>query len=110
HDRGQQGRSGVALQALRLCSRAPTREVSDIAAAGGRNDMMTSVHPDKLPSGVLEKLSRANHGLTARYPGEPATRQPVHGVYGGAHLFKANTVQRMGQLAPSAVREYAPAA
>src|SRR5262245_50335710 len=71
-----------------------------------RNDMMTSVHPDKLPSGVLEKLSRANHALTARYPGEPATRQPVHVVYGGAHLFKANTVQRMGQLALSAVREY----
>ncbi|HEX4802978.1 MAG TPA: phosphoenolpyruvate kinase [Myxococcaceae bacterium] len=70
--------------------------------------MITSVNPDKLPSGVLEKLRRANHALTARYPGEPASRQPVHVVYGGAHLFKANTVQRMGELALSAVREHAP--
>ena len=70
--------------------------------------MMTSVHQDKLPSGLLEKLRQANAAHAARYPGEPAPRQPVHVVYGGAHLFKASTVQRMGQLALSAVREYAP--
>ena len=71
--------------------------------------MMTSLHQDKLPSGLLEKLRQANAAHAARYPGEPASRQPVHVVYGGAHLFKENTVQRMGQLALSAVREYAPA-
>lgn len=70
--------------------------------------MMTNAHLDKLPSGLLEKLRLANAALAARYPGEPPSRQPVHVVYGGAHLFKANTAHRMGQLALSAVREYAP--
>ena len=51
-------------------------------------DMITIVHQDKLPSGMLDKLRRANAAHGARYPGEPASRQPVHVVYGGAHLFK----------------------
>ena len=34
-----------------------------------------------------------------RYPGEPAARQPVHTVYGGAQLYRAETTQRLGELA-----------
>ncbi len=70
--------------------------------------MDTSVYAEKLPSGIIENLRRANAAIATRYPGEPSSRQPVHVVYGGAHLFKANTVQRMGQLALAALREYAP--
>jgi len=35
-------------------------------------------------------------------------RQPVHVVYGGAHLFKSDTVRKLGALAERALAEYAP--
>ncbi len=35
-------------------------------------------------------------------------RQPVHVVYGGAHLFKSDTVVKLGKLAERAFAEYAP--
>ena len=43
-------------------------------------------------------------------PFSGARRQPVHTVYGGAHLFRADTAQRMGTLASAALEEYAPTA
>ena len=47
----------------------------------------------------FDMLARANRASSARYPGEPETRQPVHTVYGGAQLYKADSTQRLGQLA-----------
>ena len=47
-------------------------------------------------------------GFAKRYPGETAWRQPVHTVYGGAHLFKADTAVRLGQLAVRTFEAYAP--
>jgi citrate lyase beta subunit len=35
-------------------------------------------------------------------------RQPVHVVYGGAHLFKSDTTRKLGILAERALAEYAP--
>ena len=35
-------------------------------------------------------------------------RQPVHVVYGGAHLFKSDTTRKLGKLAERALAEYAP--
>jgi citrate lyase beta subunit len=35
-------------------------------------------------------------------------RQPVHVVYGGAHLFKSDTTSKLGKLAERALTEYAP--
>jgi citrate lyase beta subunit len=35
-------------------------------------------------------------------------RQPVHVVYGGAHLFKSDTTSKLGKLAERALAEYAP--
>src|SRR4051794_28678461 len=35
-------------------------------------------------------------------------RQPVHTVYGGAHLFRANTAMRLGVIALNAIEEYIP--
>ena len=37
-----------------------------------------------------------------------AERQPVHVVYGGAHLFRAGTTRRLGDLALRSLDEYAP--
>lgn len=50
----------------------------------------------------------ANAAFAARYPGERADRQPVHTVYGGAHLFQADSARKLGQLATRALEEHAP--
>src|SRR5580704_3011110 len=34
--------------------------------------------------------------------------QPIHTVYGGAHLFKSTTCSKLGALAQRAFAEYAP--
>lgn len=43
-----------------------------------------------------------------RYPGESGRRQPVHTVYGGAHLFKSDTTVKLGQLAVRSFAAFAP--
>ena len=40
------------------------------------------------------------------YPGDRAARQPVHTVYGGAQLFKAETTSRLGELARATLDTY----
>ena len=57
---------------------------------------------------ILEHLRKANTALAARYPGDSGRRQPVHTVYGGAQVFKADTAPRLGALALRALEEYAP--
>src|SRR5450432_975337 len=53
-------------------------------------------------------LSAANRAFAGVYPGDRAARQPVHTVYGGAQLYKAETTQRLGQLALASFESYAP--
>jgi citrate lyase beta subunit len=55
-----------------------------------------------------QRLAAAHRVAAARYPGERAGRQAVHTVYGGAHLFRADTAQRLGALAVRSLDEYAP--
>src|SRR6266403_5274947 len=57
---------------------------------------------------INKNLSTSNSALTANYPGETGRRQPVHTVYGGAHLFRADTAQRLGQVAERSFAENAP--
>ena len=47
-------------------------------------------------------------GFAKLYPGETGRRQPVHTVYGGAHLFKSDTAVRLGQLAVRSFETFAP--
>lgn len=54
------------------------------------------------------RLISSNQQFVARYPGESGRRQPVHTVYGGAHLFRAELAQRLGQVAQRALAENAP--
>ena len=49
-----------------------------------------------------------NKKIAKDFPGESTERQPVHTVYGGAHLFKADSAARLGGLAMAALDEYAP--
>ena len=57
---------------------------------------------------LTEPLRQANEEFVQRYPGETGRRQPVHTVYGGAHLFKSDTAQRLGSLALRSVEQFAP--
>jgi len=53
-------------------------------------------------------LTAANHEFARKYPGDSGARQPVHTVYGGAHLFKFDTCRKLGGLAERSLLEYAP--
>lgn len=57
---------------------------------------------------ILSDLRKSNAAAAASLPGDRTDRQPVHTVYGGAHLFRANTAQKLGAIALSALDEYAP--
>ncbi len=65
-----------------------------------------------LPAAAIRKvaasLSRAHRAAVPLYPGETGQRQPVHAVYGGAHLFKADIASRLGNAALRTLKEYAP--
>ncbi len=57
---------------------------------------------------TTDALTRANREFARRYPGESGARQPVHTVYGGGHLFRADTAAKLGVLARRSLEEYAP--
>ncbi|HKP45136.1 MAG TPA: hypothetical protein VJT50_00935, partial [Pyrinomonadaceae bacterium] len=54
------------------------------------------------------RLSEVNTAFAAEYPGESGRRQPVHTVYGGAHLFKSDSAARLGGLAQRSLDQFAP--
>ncbi len=57
---------------------------------------------------ITRRLKEANSVFSERYPGETGKRQPVHTVYGGAHLYKADSASRLGALAQRSLDQYAP--
>ena len=69
--------------------------------------MKTSLSENTLRD-VLSPLSQANSAFATKYPGETGNRQPVHTVYGGAHLFKSDSAQRLGALARRSLDQFAP--
>jgi citrate lyase beta subunit len=75
-------------------------------ATNRRNSSSPSPGPNLAP--VLAALRKTNAQVAADYPGESGDRQPVHTVYGGAHLFKADSAARIGAVALATLDEYAP--
>jgi citrate lyase beta subunit len=57
---------------------------------------------------IAATLKKANAAVARAYPGETGERQPVHTVYGGAHLFSAGLAPKLGRLALAALDEHAP--
>jgi citrate lyase beta subunit len=57
---------------------------------------------------ITQRLADANARFQLRYPGGSIERQPVHSVYGGAHLFKAGGHMRLGTLALASMDAYTP--
>lgn len=69
--------------------------------------MKRSLAPDSLQE-ITAPLRQAHKVFDSCYPGPRGDRQPVHTVYGGAHLFRADTASRLGEKALQALDEYAP--
>ncbi|MEJ7603223.1 MAG: hypothetical protein WKG01_35375 [Kofleriaceae bacterium] len=67
----------------------------------------TSLSDKKLQK-ALDRVHKAQDRVLARYPGDSGARQPVHTVYGGAHLFSADTARKLGELALRSLETYAP--
>ena len=57
---------------------------------------------------AFSALKRLNEVHMKRFPGDSFARQPVHTVYGGAHLFKADLAPKLGELALRSLTRYAP--
>ncbi len=69
---------------------------------------MAGTIPEQSLAAIFHTLTRANVDVARLFPGEPETRQPVHTVYGGAHLFTADLIQKLGAVALQTLHEYAP--
>ncbi len=69
--------------------------------------MEASLSDDSLRD-LTERLRQANEEFSRHYPGETGRRQPVHTVYGGAHLFKSDSAKRLGSLARRSLDQFAP--
>src|SRR5216683_3616902 len=69
--------------------------------------MKTSLSDSAFQS-ALRILEGPSTAFARRYPGETGRRQPVHVVYGGAHLFRAGISRRLGDVALATLGEFAP--
>jgi citrate lyase beta subunit len=69
--------------------------------------MRRTLSPESLHE-INTRLEQAHKALERRYPGPTAARQPIHVVYGGAHLFRSGTTRRLGELALKSLDDYAP--
>ena len=59
-------------------------------------------------SAIRKRLETGNLAFAKRYPGESGARQPVHTVYGGAHIFKAEGSAKLGAVAQKSLEQFAP--
>ena len=69
---------------------------------------MTSSLSEASLTDLTGRLQQANEEFSRHYPGESGRRQPVHTVYGGAHLFKSDSAKRLGSLARRSLDQFAP--
>jgi citrate lyase beta subunit len=57
---------------------------------------------------LFDKLRAANLTFERHYPGDSTARQPIHTVYGGGQLFKAESCRKLGVIALASLTDYAP--
>ncbi|MGA1599067.1 MAG: DUF6986 family protein [bacterium] len=68
---------------------------------------MSTTLNSELIGNTLSRLAEANQRFVNDYPGKSLARQPVHTIYGGAHLFKADLASKMGKLALRSLDDFA---
>jgi hypothetical protein len=73
---------------------------------GGAVSKETSSLSKSSLSELLGRLREPNKLVMQRYPLETGKRQPVHTVYGGAHLFKSDSAEKLGAIALRTLDEY----
>src|SRR4029077_10725958 len=78
------------------------------APSFGKIGKMKTSLPDSAIQSALRILETPSAAFAKRYPGETSRRQPVHVVYGGAHLFRAGISRRLGDVALATLEEFAP--
>lgn len=71
------------------------------------NSITTTLSPEIIEQ-ACAPLAPAGAAFARRYAGATGARRPVHVVYGGAHLFRADLAQKLGAAAIRAFEEYAP--
>ena len=69
--------------------------------------MKTSLNRESTQE-ITSRLQEANNLFSRRYPGETGRRQPVHTLYGGAHLYKSESAGKLGALALRSLDQFAP--
>ncbi len=70
--------------------------------------MADTTIPDNALTAFVDALDKANVRVAQLFPGDSPKRQPVHVVYGGAHLFKADAAQKLGAIALETLQDHAP--
>lgn len=70
--------------------------------------MADTTIPEHALTALVDALSSANVHVADQFPGDSPARQPVHTVYGGAHLFKAGAANKLGAVALRSLQEHAP--
>ncbi|MEO8447740.1 MAG: phosphoenolpyruvate kinase, partial [bacterium] len=69
--------------------------------------MKTTLEENSLQK-IYAGLQQSNIKLKEIYPGDNGDRQPVQTVYGGAQLFKRETIKKIGELGLKSFLENAP--
>src|SRR6476659_5484465 len=64
--------------------------------------------PENALSSILDVVDKPNTRIAEHFPGDSPHRQPVHVVYGGAHLFKADAAKKLGAIALKSLQDNAP--
>jgi len=64
--------------------------------------------PEHALTAFVDALDKANVRIAEQFPGDSPHRQPVHTVYGGAHLFTSDAAGKLGAVALKTLREHAP--
>ena len=72
--------------------------------------MMKHTLSDENIAAIAGDLKRANEKFNSVFPGDSHARQPVHVVYGGAHLFRAESTASLGRNALATLQRYAQGA
>jgi citrate lyase beta subunit len=67
--------------------------------------MRTTLNPQEIET-LSAPLNAALVPFMRRFPGNAGERQPVHTVYGGAHLFKSDTARKLGEKASQILEEH----
>ena len=64
--------------------------------------------PENALTAILDSIDKTNARIAEQFPGDSPARQPVHTVYGGAHVFTADAAQKLGSHALRSLQEHAP--